>query len=133
MQAFTVSERPDLDAPGSQLTGDAFPEYNYHGDVLNRYWGRLTEERPDFQFHLVGDDDEILARGHSLPVRWDGAVDGLPAGIDGAIARGFDEGDANTLCALLITIPRGLQRRAASARPPSRRWSPSRATTGSAR
>ena len=114
MKTFTLAERPDLDAPGSQLTGEAFPEYNYHGDVLNRYWGRLSEERPDFQFHLVGDDEEILARGHSIPVRWDGAVDGLPDGIDGAIARGFDEGAANTLCALLIAIPSGLQRRGLS-------------------
>jgi nucleotide-binding universal stress UspA family protein len=32
--------------------------------VLNRYWGRLTEERPDFQFHLL-DGDDILARARS--------------------------------------------------------------------
>jgi GNAT superfamily N-acetyltransferase len=114
VQAFTVAERPDLDEQGSRLIGDAFPEYNYHGDVLNRYWGRLTEERPDFQFHLVGDGEEILARGHSIPVRWDGAVDGLPDGIDGAIAGGFGESGANTLCALLIAIPRDLQQRGLS-------------------
>lgn len=39
----------------------------------------------------------------------------LPAGIDGAIARGFDEGGANTLCALVIMIPRDLQNRGLSA------------------
>ena len=111
MQALTVAERPDLDEPASSLVGDAFPEYNYHGDVLNRYWGRLVEERLHFQFHLVGDGDEILARGHSIPVRWDGSVGDLPNGIDGAIARGFDEDGANALCALLIAVPHGLQGR----------------------
>ena len=68
------------------------PEYNNHGHVLNRYWPRLTEELPDYQFHLVDDEHEILARARTIPVRWDGSLDDLPAGIDGAIARGFDEG-----------------------------------------
>jgi hypothetical protein len=81
--------------------------------VLNRYWGRLTEERPDFQFHVV-DGEEIVARARSIPVRWDGTVADLPTGIDGAIARGFDEGDANVLCALVIMVPRAVQGRGAS-------------------
>jgi len=90
-------------------TDDLFPEYNQHGDVLGLYWGRLIEERPEFQFHLVGDDDAILARARSIPLRWDGTVDDLPAGIDGAIARAFDEGGANVLCAMIVMIPRDLQ------------------------
>jgi hypothetical protein len=114
VRSFSVAERPDLAEPAWELTRDVLPEYNNHGDVLNRYWGRLTEELPEFQFHLVGDDGEILARARSLPVRWDGSVDDLPAGIDGAIARGFDEGGANALCALVIMIPRTLQGRGLS-------------------
>ncbi len=92
-----------------------FPEYNNHGDVLNHYWGRLTEELPDFQFHAV-DGEEILARARSIPLRWDGTIDDLPAGIDGAISRGFDEGGANTLCALVIMVPPAAQRQGASRR-----------------
>src|SRR5262249_47717041 len=46
--------------------------------------------------------------------RWDGTVAGLPAGIDGAIARGFDEGGAHALCALVIMVPRDLQSRGLS-------------------
>ena len=114
MKAATVAERPDLAEPAWELTRDVLPEYNNHGDVLNRYWGRLTDEQPHFQFHLVGEDGEILARARSIPVRWDGTVDDLPAGIDGAIARGFDEGGANVLCALVIMIPRNLQGRGLS-------------------
>jgi len=110
----TASERPDLLDPAWERTQDTMPEYNNHGDVLNEYWPRLTEELPDFQFHLVGDGDEILARARSIPVRWDATVADLPAGIDGAIARGFDEGGANALCALLIMVPRDLQRRGIS-------------------
>ena len=105
---MTVAERPDLMDPAWEATKDVLPEYNNHGDVLNAYWPRLTEERPEFQFHLVG-GNEILARARSLPLRWDGTVEDLPDGIDGAIARGFDEGGANTLCAMVIMVPRARQ------------------------
>ena len=115
MKAFTVAERPDLSEPAWNRTRDVIPEYNNHGDVLNRYWPRLTAERREFQFHLVGDGGELLARARSIPVRWGGTVDDLPAGIDGAIARGFDEGGANVLCALVIMVPREVQGRGVSA------------------
>ena len=115
MRIATVAERPDLVEPAWELTHDTLPEYNNHGDVLNRYWGRLTEERSEFQFHLLDDGGEILARARSIPVRWNGNLDDLPAGIDGAIARGFEEGDANVLCALLIAVPLALQGRGLSA------------------
>jgi hypothetical protein len=115
MKTATVAERPDLAGPAWERTRDTMPEYNNHGDVLNVYWGRLTEEQPEFQFHLVGDADEILARARSVALRWDGTVSDLPAGIDGAIARGFDEGGATALCALVIMVPRDLQNRGLSA------------------
>jgi hypothetical protein len=115
VRAYTVAERPDLAEPAWERTRDTMPEYNNHGDVLNAYWGGLTAERPEFQFHLVGDDDEILARARSIPIRWDGTVDDLPPGIDGAIARGFDERGANVLCALVIMVPRDVQSRGVSA------------------
>jgi hypothetical protein len=104
----TAAERPELIDRAWELTQDVIPEYNNHGDVLNRYWGRLIDERPEFQFHLV-DGDEPVARARCIPVRWDGTVEDLPAGIDGAIARGFEEGGANVLCALLIAVPRAMQ------------------------
>ena len=61
MRTFTVAERPELMEPAWQRTRDTMPDYNNHGDVLNEYWDRLTDERPDFQFHVVDDDDSILA------------------------------------------------------------------------
>jgi GNAT superfamily N-acetyltransferase len=115
LETATAAARPDLLERATERTQDAFPEYNSHGDVLNLYWPRLVAERPEFQFHLVGPADEILVRARSVPVRWDGTLDDLPAGIDGAIARGFDEGGANVLCALVIMVPRDLQGRGLSA------------------
>jgi GNAT superfamily N-acetyltransferase len=110
----TVAARPDLIAPGWELTSDLLPEYNNHGEVLERYWGRLDDERPDFQFHVVNDEGQILARGQSIPVRWDGTAEDLPPGIDGAIARGFEVAEATVLCSLIAAVPRGLQGRGLS-------------------
>ena len=115
MNIATMAERPELGELAWERTKDALPEYNNHGDVLGEYWPRLTGERPDFQFHLTGDDDEILARARSIPLRWDGTLEDLPAGIDGAIARGFDEGGANVLCALIIVVPLDIQGQGVSA------------------
>lgn len=115
MKTATVAERPDLVGLGWERTRDTLPEYNDHGDVLNVYWGRLTEERPEFQFHLVDEEDRVLARARSIPLRWNGTIEDLPAGIDGAIARGFDDGGANVLCALVIMVPSDLQSRGLSA------------------
>ena len=98
MQLVTVSERPDLVGPAWEQTSDTIPEYNNHGDTLNRYWGRLTSERPDFQFHLLGDNDELLARVRSIPVRWDGSIDDLPAGST-ARSHGGSKRTARTRCA----------------------------------
>jgi hypothetical protein len=115
VRIVTVAERPDLVEPAWERTRDVFPEYNNHGDVLNEYWPRLTAEHPGCQFHLVGDGDEILARARSIPLRWDGTIGDLPAGIDGAITRGFEEGGANALCALVIMVPREVQGQGLSA------------------
>ncbi len=112
----TVAERPELTGPAWDATADVLPEYNNHGDILNVYWPRLTEELPEFQFHLIDAEGQILARARTVPVRWDGTVAGLPAGIDGAIARGFDESGGNVLCALVIMVPRKQQGRGLSAR-----------------
>jgi hypothetical protein len=109
----TAHERPDVLERAWELMSDTLPEYNNHGDVLNLYWGRLVEDAPDFQATLL-DGDEPLARIRSIPVRWDGTVDDLPKGIDGAIARGLDEGDANVLCALLIQVRGNVQGRGLS-------------------
>jgi GNAT superfamily N-acetyltransferase len=105
MRIVSCAERPDLAELAWERTHETFPEYNNHGDVLNLYWGRLDEERAAFQLYLVESGDVILARIQSLPLRWDGTLDDLPAGIDGAIERGFVETGANVLCAMVIAIP----------------------------
>jgi GNAT superfamily N-acetyltransferase len=106
----TASERPDLVERANELTADVWPEYNKHGAVPLRYWPRLNEVFPDFQYILYdADADDVMAEGHSLPLAWDGTAEGLPAGIDAAMPAAFElheaGGEATTLCAMAIEIP----------------------------
>jgi hypothetical protein len=46
------SERPELWDSTGDLFADVWPEYNHHGQVLNRYWDQLYDVFPDWQFFL---------------------------------------------------------------------------------
>lgn len=105
----TAAERPDLWERGIP-SASVWPEYNLHGDVLNRWWGHLDEDLPDYQFVLYDEvKDEVVAEGHTGPLWWDGTDDTLPDGIDATIEQVFARARAgepvNTLCALAAETP----------------------------
>jgi hypothetical protein len=99
---------------------DIWPEYNQHGDVVSSYWNQLYDAFPDYQFVLYDQEaDVVLAEGHTMPVTWDGTMDGLGPGIDASLQGGFElhsaGGAPSALCALAAEIPgshreRGLAR-----------------------
>jgi GNAT superfamily N-acetyltransferase len=113
---LTAAERADL-ARRAEAIGDAvWPEYNRHGEVLSANWERLEREFPEFQFVLYDEAaDEVAAQGHTIPLAWDGTVERLPAGIDGAIVAGSRAG-ATTLCAIAAEVAPARQRGGVSAR-----------------
>jgi GNAT superfamily N-acetyltransferase len=62
-------------------------------------------EYPEYQFVLYDDEaDELVAEGHTLPVPWDGSVEGLPAGFDGIFERGFGDEEKTALSAMAAEI-----------------------------
>jgi GNAT superfamily N-acetyltransferase len=100
---------PELWNATAGISQEVWPEYNQHGDVLNRYWGRLLDEFPDFQFVLYDDQRrEVIAEGHTAPCCWDATPEGLGDGIDAMIAAVFEARTAasrpTALCALAAEI-----------------------------
>ncbi|HUY44264.1 MAG TPA: beta-1,3-glucanase family protein [Streptosporangiaceae bacterium] len=110
MRVMRYSERPELWASISDLPAQVWPEYNRHGEVLNRYWGRLYDAFPEWQFVLFdAGAGQVLAEGHAIPVAWDGTDAGLGPGIDATITAGFALRSAGgrpaALSALAAEIP----------------------------
>jgi GNAT superfamily N-acetyltransferase len=85
----------------------AWPEIVFHDEISNAYWGRLYEERPEFQFALV-DEGRLLAEGNSLPVA------GRPRSWRDAFPNGFGGAEPDRLCALAILIDPDQQARGLS-------------------
>ena len=53
----------------------------YHDPVLNRLFGRVIEEYPEFQYYAWDDErDEVVGVGNAIPAAWDGDVASLPDG-----------------------------------------------------
>jgi hypothetical protein len=119
VRVVRYGERPELWERVWELNADVWPEYNTHGDEIDRYWGRLYEVFPDWQFVLFdAEAGEVLAEGHTIPVGWDGTDEGLGPGIDATLAGGFAlraaGGTPTAVCALAAEIPPRNQRRGLS-------------------
>lgn len=75
-----------------------WPEFLRHDPLSNRYWNRLYEDFPGFQFFLV-DGDRVLAQGNCVPVR------GMPLQWRDAFPNAFEgAGEPDRLCALAIIV-----------------------------
>ena len=109
---FTVirySERPDLWDNSEAISSEVWPEYNQHGAVVSRYWGRLFDDFPDCQFALFdAEAQEVIAEGHTAPCDWDGTTEGLGDGIDTMMVAAFEARAAGrrptALCALAAEV-----------------------------
>jgi GNAT superfamily N-acetyltransferase len=98
------------------LSEQTFPEFMHHNEPGGRWWSSLYDRFPAFQLALL-DGDELVAEGHSLPVPWDGSVDGLPRGWDEAFELGMTSEERPTaLSALAISVHPGRQGEGLAAR-----------------
>jgi len=88
----------------------SWPEFMLNDSVANKYWSRLYEDFPEYQFCMMDNESEaVLASGNCIPIHYEGPPDDLPdEGWDWALQKGFDDQlvgtTPNILCALSITI-----------------------------
>jgi hypothetical protein len=62
VRVVRYSEQPELWDSIDDLSQQVWPEYNLHGDELNRYWGELYDVFPEWQFVLLDSEaGEVLA------------------------------------------------------------------------
>lgn len=113
LAVHTAAERPDLweRARDQGLFARVWPTYNNHGSNTSVYFNTLYSEHPDQQILLVDQRSEgLIARGRTIPIRWDGTLDDLPRGIDEAGLRAVgDVLPPTALCALAAEVDPGYQ------------------------
>jgi hypothetical protein len=87
--------------------GPGWPKFLFRDPVAARLMPRIDELFRDLHLLLL-EDDEIIAGGWGVPIRWHATLDDLPAGWDGALERAIACHDSdetpNTLCAMATEV-----------------------------
>lgn len=105
---YTLEQRPELRSQISPLNAKCWPAFMMEDPIANQHWNTLLTTFALFQLVLLAEDDTLVAAGNSIPVVWDGTIEGLPEGWDVVLDQGVRDHEqnrpVNTLSALSITI-----------------------------
>ena len=108
--SFTAEERPDLWEAAESQFRNLWPEYNHHGNDSGKYFGALFPRHADLQVLLFDRArNEVVARGRTIPFRWDGSPEDLPRGIDALGLRAVDDPSTPTALSALAAEVSGDQ------------------------
>lgn len=88
---------PEVDPQKIDL-GDIWPRFLLNDSVSNRYWPRLYDDFPEYQF-VLEEDGRIIAEGNCVPVK------GMPLQWRDAIRNAWeDDGEPDRVSALAIMV-----------------------------
>jgi hypothetical protein len=131
-----TAERTDArewsDEQMADLFSDGFPAFIIADKQAKQYIGRVREWFPEWNLTLVDTEQNPVAAGWGIPVRWDGTIAGLPSGYTDATIRaveGREQGiaaDTLVICGAVVAgrlKGRGLASNC-SRRCVTRRWRP---------
>jgi GNAT superfamily N-acetyltransferase len=98
----TAAERADLWTQAEDELARVWPEYNQHGDVSGEYFSVLVPRFAHLQVLFFEEESErVVARGRTIPFRWDGTLVDLPMGIDAVGLRAICDGSPPTALSAL--------------------------------
>jgi hypothetical protein len=80
----------------ADLYSDGFPEFIVADKLAAQYIDRVRAWFPEWNVTLVDAEENPVATGWGIPVRWDGTVAGLPAGYTDATIRAVEGRDRGT-------------------------------------
>jgi len=105
----THAQRPDLNDRWNEAADKVWPVFMLKDAVVGQHWNGLTRHFPDCQLYLLDDQtDTLVGVGNTVPIAWNGTVDGLPGGVDEVLTRAIGQFDAQpaatTLCALQAAL-----------------------------
>jgi len=100
----TLFDNPEFLDDVTELNKNSWPEFLRHG--YNPSWGRIFEELTDHLILLLNHNQELMAAGITIPVRWNGTKKDLPETIEDIILNGLESetGEHNTLMAIAALV-----------------------------
>jgi len=114
MDVVTSAERPDLEDEAGAAFKVKWPEFIFHDPIAKQYVAQVAECFPQYDVLLL-DEGRVVAGGWGVPIRWDGTVEDLPDGYDGAMARaveGHQSGvQATTFSFMAVAVGNGETKR----------------------
>lgn len=111
--AYTVStlaQAPHLQSQIEALYDTSWPwyisEFMRENAEINHYWTQLYKYFADYQILVCDSTQTLIALGHTIPVKWDQTIDGLPTGWQDALKQGIDNLDQqpNSLSGLAAVV-----------------------------
>ena len=104
LTVYTAAERPDLweQVRSEGLFHNLWPEYNHHGVHAPAYFGALFPRFAEFQALFVDRrSSRVVARGRTIPFRWDGTLEDLPQGVDALGLQALEQDSVPTALSAL--------------------------------
>ena len=78
-QVITSLTREDYRDLVRGMTKATWPEFMLHDQIANELWHELLDRFPEYQLALYdAEQKRAAAMGNSIPLRWDGLLEGLP-------------------------------------------------------
>ena len=108
------SDRPDLEEQVSSDFRARWPEFIFHDPVSNAHRDAVGQYFASYDLWII-DSDRVVAGGWGVPLQWDGGIDDLPEGYDGALirsVRGHEAGDEpDTFCIMAVAVAGDVDRK----------------------
>jgi GNAT superfamily N-acetyltransferase len=90
MTVTDLEQRSDLTEQVRAIDSQAWPEFMYHGEVWLYCWNSLFDTFAPFQIAIVNDTGHVMGIGHTIPITWDGTIEGLPSSWDSTFQLAVD-------------------------------------------
>lgn len=114
MDVVTTRERPDLEGEAGAAFRVRWPEFIFHDPIAKQYVTQIPDLFPQYDVLLL-DEGRVVAGGWGVAIRWDGTVEDLPDGYDGAMVRAVEGHQSGvhptTLCFMAAAVGSGETKR----------------------
>jgi hypothetical protein len=108
MTVLRTDAREWTDEQMADLYSDGFPEFIIADKLAKQYIDRVREWFPQWNLTLVDAEENPVATGWGIPIRWDGTVADLPSGYTEATIRAVEgreqgvEPDTLVICGAIV-------------------------------